>query len=304
MEVERSTATLVAIPWRGHTIDAVLYHPTPRAEVAGRETPVVLRLHGMLGNLLDETEHFLPQRLADAGYESLAVNTLLANLGVFFGFGIFADCMAQIAAACDFIKRRGSTRMVIAGHGLGGSMAIHYAAACHDGLRDPALAGVIAVATPYSMPDAVQRRWRRFSSRPSYEEVRQRAERLFRSTPDTEPAGDEIVVVQQAHGDTLLPEHTEIYTLKTWWSLAGPEADGAKAHRYIGGIRAPILLVQGTQDAVIEPREGEDLGAVARSAGNPDVTEVFLAADHTFTGQHDALGDCIVRWLRDVVGNR
>jgi pimeloyl-ACP methyl ester carboxylesterase len=302
MEVERYAATLVAIPWRKHTIDAVLHHPTDRVEGA-EEAPVVLRLHGLLGNLLDETEHFLPRRLADAGYPSLTVNTLLANLGVFFGFGIFTDSMEQIAAACDFLKRRGWTRMVIAGHGVGGCMAIHYAASCHDARRDPELAGVVAVATPYSMPDAVRRRWRRFGSQPSYNEVRERAERLFRSSPGTEAARDEIVVVRRAHGESLLPEHTEIYTLKTWWSLAGPEADGARTHRHIGRIRAPILLVQGERDSIVEPQEGEDLAAVARSAGNRDVSQLFFDADHTFTDQHDALGQSIVEWLRAVVGD-
>lgn len=303
MEVERWAARLVAIPWRKHTIDAVLYHPTARGE-AGVERPVMLRLHGLLGNLLDETEHFLPRQLADAGYASLALNTLLANLGVFFGFGIFADCMEQVAGACDFLKRHGWRKMVIAGHGIGGCMAIHYAASYHDARRDPELAGVVVAATPYSMPDAVRRRWRRFDSRPSYDEVRRRAERLFHSTSGSEAAGDEVVVVQRAHGDTLLPEHTEIYTLKTWWSLAGPAAEGAKTHHHIGRIRAPLLLVQGTRDTIVEPSEAEDLAAVARNAGNPSVNQVFLDADHTFAGQHDALGRCIVGWLRDVVENR
>ena len=78
---------------RQHKIDALFYHlVTHRAHV--EQMPVILRLHGILGNLLDETAHFLPGFLAAAGYSSLTMNTLLANLGLFFGFGIFDDAMA------------------------------------------------------------------------------------------------------------------------------------------------------------------------------------------------------------------
>ena len=62
MDIERFPATLIAIPCQGHTIDGVLW------DAAGAEQrPAVLRLHGLVGNLLDETEHFLPRQLAEAG---------------------------------------------------------------------------------------------------------------------------------------------------------------------------------------------------------------------------------------------
>ena len=117
MDVEYCSGTLVAIPCQGHTIDALLYHPEAPAAQRGN-TPVVLRLHGLLGNLLDETEHFLPYRLAQAGHPSLTMNTLLANLGLFFGFGVLTNTMVQIDTACEFLKQQGYQRIVIAGHGL------------------------------------------------------------------------------------------------------------------------------------------------------------------------------------------
>ncbi len=104
-------------------------------------------------------EHFLPYRLAEAGYPSLTMNTLLANLGLFFGFGVFADTMVQIDAACEFLKQRGYPRIVIAGHGLGGCIAIRYATSSRGASYNSAIVGVIAIATPYSMPDMVRRRW-------------------------------------------------------------------------------------------------------------------------------------------------
>jgi alpha-beta hydrolase superfamily lysophospholipase len=288
MDVELIPAALAAIPFGKHTIDGVLWEPAP----AGQR-PAVLRLHGLLGNLLDETEHFVPQRLAAAGYPSLTINTTLANLGLFFGFGLFSDSLAQIRAGCEFLRQRGHRRIVVSGHGVGGCMAIRFAAAL-PAEAEAGLVGVAAIATPYSLPEAVRRRWERFGSQPTYDEMRRRAEAVVRADP---PAADEMVAVHRAHGDTLRPEHTEVYTLRTWWGLAGPEADDARTHRHIGAVRVPILLVQGSRDAVIEPRPGEDLGAVARAAGNARVTQMALDADHVFTGQHDALGQAVVAWL-------
>jgi pimeloyl-ACP methyl ester carboxylesterase len=293
MDIERYPATLVAIPCRGHTIDGVLWN-TARA---GR-APAVLRLHGLLGNLLDETEHFLPRRLAEAGYPSLTINTALANLGVFFGFGLFPDSLAQVRAGCEFLWQRGHRRIVVAGHGVGGCMAIRYTAALPGTASDAGVVGVVAIATPYSFPETVRRRWERFGSQPTYDEMQRRAEAMVRS--DLPPAADEMVAVYRAHGDTLRPEHTEVYTLRTWWALAGPRADDARTHRHIGSVRVPILLVHGRRDEVIEPRPGEDLGAVARAARNPAVTEVVLDADHAFTDQHEALGRTVVAWLDDL----
>ena len=106
-------------------------------------------------------------------------------------------------------------------------------------------------------------------------------------------------MVKKAHGPTHLPEHTEVYTLKTWWALAGPEAHGAKAHKHIGAIKVPLLLIQGLHDDIIEPRETADLEGLAQDAGNPDVSSAYLAAGHTFQGQHAKLGQIIIRWLND-----
>jgi dienelactone hydrolase len=289
MDIERSPATLVGIPCRGHTIDGVLWETCE----AGQR-PAVLRLHGLLGNLLDETEHFLPRRLALAGYPSLTMNTALANLGLFFGFGLFSDSLAQIRAACAFLRERGHRQIVVGGHGVGGCMAIRYGAALGTA-PDPAVVGIAAIATPYSLPETVERRWKRFGSRPSYDEMRLRAEAVARGNPPS--AGDEMVAVYRAHGPTLRPEHTEVYTLRTWWALAGPEADDARAHRHIGAVRVPILLVDGRRDTVIEPRSGEDLAAAAQAGGNAAVTRVVLDADHAFTDQHDALAGAVLAWL-------
>ena len=298
MHVERCSGTIVSIPFNHHKIDALYYHIVSHKEHL-EEKPVILRLHGTLGNLLDETEHELPSILATEGYSSLTMNTLLANLGLFFGFGIFDDIMPQIDIACEFLRKVGFKKIVIAGHGLGGCMAIRYAALRNDSSKHSAVKALIAIATPYSMPDAIRRRWKSFNSKPSYDEIYLRAKRIFKPAPGEEPAPDETFVVNRAHGESLLPEHSEVYTLKTWWSLAGPEAEGTIAYKHIGQVKVPILLVHPLHDDIIERRESEDLCRIAIEAGNNDASQLFLDAGHTFEGKHDELGKIIVRWLND-----
>jgi len=298
MDVEHCSGTIISIPFNHHKTDALFYHIVTHAQHLENK-PVILRLHGILGNLLDETEHCLPHFLANEGYSSITMNTLLANLGLFFGFGVFDDAMAQIDAVCSFLREVGFKKIVVAGHGLGGCMAIRYGALTNDPKKHPDIVGVIAMATPHSMSETIRRRWERFGSEPSYEEMYSRTQRVFRPESEGEPPRDEIVVIKKAHGHTFLPEHTEIYTLKTWWALAGPEAEGAKAFKHIGHIKVPILLVHGLTDDIIEYREFEDLSQLARDGGNNDVTPCHLDADHTFEGKHDELGQIIINWLND-----
>ena len=298
MYVERCSGSIIAIPFDQHKIDALFYKITTHKKNL-EERPVILRLHGILGNLLDETEHELPSILAAEGFSSLTMNTLLANLGLFFGFGIYDDAMPQIDKACEFLRKLGFKKIVIAGHGLGGCMAIRYAALRKDPSEYPAVRGIIAIATPYSLPETIRRRWKRFGSEPSYDEVYRKAKRIFKPATSEEAARDESFVVKKAHGKTYLPEHSEVYTLKTWWSLASPEAEGTKAYKHIGQAQVPILLVHALQDDILEQCEFEDLSQVAIEAGNSDVTQLFLETGHTFEGKHTELGRITTKWLKD-----
>ena len=102
MDVERCSGTTISIPFDHHQFDALFCHIfTHKAHL--KEKPVILRLHGTPGNLLDETAHELPSVLADEGYSSLTMNTLIANLGLFFGFGLFDHTLPQIDKACEFL---------------------------------------------------------------------------------------------------------------------------------------------------------------------------------------------------------
>ena len=296
MKVERLSGTIISIPWDDHELLAFFYNVVTHEEHLVNK-PVILRLHGALGNLLDETEHDLPSALARGGYSSMTLNTLLGNISLFFGFGIFEKVIPQIDAAFAFLRRSGFKKIVLAGHGLGSCMALRYAALRADPDKYPDLVGVIAIGAPYSLVQTVRKKWERFNSEPSYDEVYERAKRVSQPQPGEELLDDEIIVVKRAHGTTYRPEHTEVYTLKTWWALFGPEAEGTQNYENIARIKAPILLIHGLQDDMIDYGEFVELAQIAENAGNSDVMKLALDADHSMKGKHQELGRSIIDWL-------
>jgi len=108
---------------------------------------------------------------------------------------------------------------------------------------------------------------------------------------------DRIFIVYRAWGPTFNPFHVEIFSYKTWWFLAGPEAEGAKAYKQIEQIKIPILLIQGWHDDIVNPQETQDLAQAALNAGNKDVSAFYVNAGHTLEGKEEELGDIVVKWL-------
>jgi len=286
---------LISIPFGNSKIDAIFYRSTAHGNRTEKE-PVVIHVHGFLGNFLEGSQRFLPPILAKAGYSSLAVNTRMANFSLFFGFGILEDTVPQIDTTIVFLKGLGYKDIILSGYSLGGCVVLRYVSLRNDPSQYTSLKGVIALATPYSMPDSIRRRWDRWKSEPSYEDVYRGAKDILKRDP-LNASEDRTILIYKSRGDSYRPEHTEIYTYKTWWFLAGPEAEGAKAHKQIERIKIPILLLQGWHDDIIDPIETFDLAQLALNAGNKDVSAFYVNAGHTFDDKEGELGDIIIKWL-------
>lgn len=287
---------LITIPvGKSSNVNALFYKSTVDNQSNEKE-PIVIHVHGFLGNFLQGSQRFLPPLLAKGGYSSLAINTRLANFGLFYGYGILDNTLPQIDGVIDFLENMGYRKIIISGYSLGGTVILRYAALRNNPDKYKSLKGVIALATPYSMPDSIRKRWDRFGSQPSYDEVYQEAKEILKPDPyDSDQ--DRTIIIYKAKGRTFKPEHTEIYTYKTWWFLAGPEADSAKGFKQIEHIKIPILLIQGWNDDVVHSSETHDLAQTAINAGNEDVSAFYLNAGHTLEGREEELGDIIIRWL-------
>jgi pimeloyl-ACP methyl ester carboxylesterase len=231
------------------------------------DIPILLQIHGLLGHFLARgTPRLLPHALLEHGYSSLSINTRLASAGQITGKGIFDDTILDIDASVDFLTSEGFRNIFILGYSLGASMAVYWAA--H---REPGrVRGLILEGPPYSFPESKKRLYDTYGSRPSYEEIYKQAKAVLGDEPYHSPL-DESFVIYRACGPSSEPLDNEIYTYKTWWFMAGPEAHGAMIYKHIGKIKIPILLIRGEQDPLVEPWEPDALADLARKAGNAHV---------------------------------
>jgi len=292
--VERHLVTLTSEDGEEH--DAILHIDERAARVRERSTgrrTAIVHAHGALGNFLVGTLRFLPGPLARAGFPVLVVETRLANVGQLFGPAIFDEATFDIHAGAKWLRANGFRRVVVSGLSSGAALVIRYAASRHV----PYLRGVMALSSPWGLPQSMRKRAERYGAEPSYLEMT-RIVRDAVSDPHAE-SRDRVFVIEKARGPSSRPEHSEVYTYRTWWSTRGPNALGAMAFRQIGQVWAPILLVQGTADQLVEVGEAYALARVARRAGNRRV-EVKTLPDsgHLFKGHEVALIDTMTRWLR------
>lgn len=288
---------LISVPVGKGKLNA-LYYRAINNDSDKRKT-IIIHVHGFLGNFLDGSQRFLPPILAKAGYSSISINTRMANFGLFFGFGIVDDTIPQIDGVVRYLGEMGYEKIIVSGYSLGGGVVFRYLSEKSrrpDSEETELLKGVIALATPYSIPDSIRRRWNKWESQPSYDEVYEEAKIILGDDPHGSRQ-DRTILVFRARGDSYRPEHTEIYTYKTWWFLAGPEASAVKSCEQIEDIKLPILLIQGWNDAFVKPEETHNLAQIAIDGGNDDVSAYYLNTGHTLEGKEEEMGDIITRWL-------
>ena len=134
----------------------------------------------------------------------------------------------------------------------------------------PKVKGLILEGAPYSFPDSERKRFTKWGSFPTYEGVSEKAKAVFGDDPYHSP-NDEIFIVYQARGPNSEPLSDEIFTYKTWWFMAGPEAYAAMAYKQIDRITLPMLMIRGENDPLVEDWEAEALARIARKSGNQNV---------------------------------
>jgi pimeloyl-ACP methyl ester carboxylesterase len=292
MPVVRDLVTLTTRD--GLELDA-LFHRDERLARArerrtGRRTAVV-HVHGIMGNFLVGTLRFLPAPLAREGFPTLVIETRLANVGQLFGQGIFSDALLDLDSAIEWLRGEGYDHFILSGYSSGATLVTLYAAAREmDGLR-----GLLCIGNPWGLPQAAERRSEKYGAQPGYWELAEEVRRTVDEVPD------QVFVVARSRGPTRRPRDSEVYTRRTWWHSRGPEAVEAMACRQIVAVSVPVLLIQGTDDVVVEPWEATELARVAREAGNDDVELAWIdGAGHSFAGHDIATLAAAGGWLKRV----
>jgi dipeptidyl aminopeptidase/acylaminoacyl peptidase len=294
--VERQLVTLTADDGERH--DALLEiderAARHRERASGRRTAVV-HVHGIMGNFLVGTLRFLPAPLARAGFPVLVCETRMGNVGQLFGSAIFDESIRDIEAGVRWLRAEGYDHVVLSGYSSGATLATRYAAT-H---ATPDLRGLLCFGNPWGLPQSLERRSRRWGAQPPYDQIVAEVRTAIGHDPNDE-AADRLFVIDRSRGPTEQPRDGEVYTYRTWWTSRGPSATAAMAFRQIGQVWAPILLVQGTADEVVDPDEAWALADVARRAGNHEVRVAPIAGGkHSFEGREIAALDAATRWLRE-----
>jgi pimeloyl-ACP methyl ester carboxylesterase len=294
--VDRRLVTLTAADGEVHDALFEIDERAARARrrAGGRATALV-HVHGIMGNFLVGTLRFFPAPVARAGFPVLVLETRMGNVGQLFGQAIFEEAVQDVRAAVLWLREQGFDAIVLSGYSSGATLATRVAA-LHG---EPDLAGLVCLANPWGLPQSMRRRADRYGAAPGYEELSELVGAAIGDDPDA-PEDDRLFVVEGSRGPSRRPSDSEVYTYRTWWHSRGPAATAAMAHRQIGSVSAPVLLVQGDADEIVEHAEAEALAEVARGAGNPDVTVATLpGVGHGFAGGEIATLEAVTSWLRE-----
>lgn len=287
------TARLVTIRGDdGSMHDAVLEHRDAATEERARETgrrTAVVHLHGNQGNLSVGALRFLRRPVSGLGLPILTMDTRIGNVSQLFGTAVLEDVLEDVRAATRWLAGEGYDHVLVSGYSLGATAALYCAA--HE-LALP-ITGVVGLGTAWSLPESSRARMDRCGSAPSYDELVE----LCRPYADASPEEDMSLVIHRMYLPDDAPHAAGVYTARTWWHSRGPDSEAAKAHLQIGRVDAPVLLVQGTEDIIVDPADAERLAASAREAGHDDVTvRMVEGVGHEF-GDHDATFAALRDWL-------
>jgi pimeloyl-ACP methyl ester carboxylesterase len=278
----------------GFRLDAFLLLRSSDNKEDVLNTPLILHIHGVLGHFLARgTPRLLPPALLEHGINSFSVNTRMAFMGQIMGEGIFEDVINDIDASLDMLREEGFHKIFILGYSLGANIVAYYATK----RTDPSIRGVILEGCSFSLPDAQRKRWQKWNSEPSYDEVYGKAREILAPDPYKSPK-DRVFIVYRAWGPTFNPFHIEIFTYKTWWFTRGPEAYNAMTHKLISKIKIPILFLQGENDDILESWEARELAELVHTAGNSGTTVKYIPlAKHDCMENPEETVRAIVNWV-------
>ncbi len=283
----------------GFAIDSLLTTPGAASEYELRRIPVIINIHGVLGNFLARgTPKIFPSVMLEKGHSTFSINTRMAFLGQITGTGIFHKAADDIECSVEILKEEGFENIYILGYSMGANIAVDYMTK----RPDSPVKGLILEGCSPSLPDSHRARLDRWQSIPSYEEIHRKAKSVLKPDPETS-RNDQVFVVYKAWGKSFNPSDVEIFTYKTWWFMRSPDAERAKTRDIIHDISVPVLFINGANDDIVFRGEPEKLKEILNNAGNRKVEIEYIPdAGHDCLDNPEYSADIIDRWIRKIEG--
>jgi pimeloyl-ACP methyl ester carboxylesterase len=278
----------------GFEVNALLTTPKYETESELFENPIIINVHGVLGNFLARgTPQILPPALLNKGISTLSINTRLGFLGQILGEGIFDKSNQDIEEAVKVLVEMGFKNIYILGYSLGANLAVYYSTQSEE----KHIRGLILEGCSYSLPDSQKRRLEKYKSIPQYQDIYKRAKQILGPDPRND-ANDQIFIIYRAWGESFNPVDIEMFTYRTWWFMRSPEAHFAKTSDLIDEVKLPILFIHGEIDNVVDPWEPRKLMGILNETGNNDVELVYIPeAKHDCMENPDATIEAITNWI-------
>lgn len=269
----------------GVFLDGIVTEPSRRTDTA------LLWIHG-LGSVFSSGQPMireLSSRLGDAGIAYFKFNTrghdVVSGRGRTMAgaaFERFRDCVRDLRAVIAFARRRGYSRIVLAGHSTGANKALHYVATTHD-----RRVGALALLGPIS---DIAGEAKRIGAKELARRVA-RAHRLGARDPKA-----------------LVPAAWGFWGAGRYVSLYRPgEAEDVFPYHGAGGrwtalrkVRVPIAVIVGAGDEFLDRPAAAVIDAFQQNAR---ATVAFTGrivpgAPHGFQGREAACSTALVDWIR------
>lgn len=294
--MDRSKKSIITfVTQDGFEVNALLTLVNRKSVKSVLNTPIVIQVHGVLGNFLARgTPRLLPPGLLEKGINSLSINTRMAFMGQIFGYGIYEDTILDIDAAVQYVESQGFKKIFILGYSLGANLVAYY---CSTKNRDN-IKGIILEGCSYSLPESQKSRLDKWSSIPSYEEIYKNAKSVLGNDPRNFK-NDKVFVVYRAWGPSFNPVDCEMFSYKTWWFMRSPEADNAKTYKHIDKIKNPVLFINGRDDDIVNLWEPRDLKKILERSGNKNVKIRYIPnAKHDCMENSQFTITAVTNWIR------
>jgi pimeloyl-ACP methyl ester carboxylesterase len=281
----------------GFIVNAVLTVCKKRNEKQFFNSPIIIQVHGVLGNFLTRgTPRLLPPALFDVGIHSLSINTRMAYVGQITESAIFDETIDDIDAAVKYLVKLGFHRIFILGYSLGANLTAYYASSRIS--RN--VKGIILEGCSYSLPESQKTRLEKWKSIPNYEDIYDTAKHLLGSNP-LKSENDRVFVVYRAWGPSFNPIDCEMFSYKTWWFMRSPEAENAKTYKLIDRIKIHVLFINGKEDDIVALWEPKELKKILTRSGNNNVRlRLIPEAKHDCMENPKATIAAISNWLRKI----
>ncbi len=278
----------------GFEINALLTTPEFKNEGEMYKKPIIINVHGVLGNFLARgTPQILPPMLLERGISTLSINTRMGFLGQIFGEGIYHEAGQDIEESVKLLTEQGFENIYVLGYSLGANLAVHYLTQSGGGQ----VKGVILEGCSYSLPDSQKRRLAKYGSIPQYDAIYERARQILGQDPISS-RNDQLFIVYKAWGNSYGPVDIEIFSYRTWWFMRSPEADSAKTYKHISKVNIPVLFIHGENDDIVDHWEPEKLKGILEESGNNNVTLTYIpGAKHDCMENPKTTTDVITSWL-------